>query len=158
MRVYLGLGSNLADPQGQLKAAQASLEALPQSHWVAISSLYVSKPMGPQDQPDYTNAVACLDTQLTPLALLQHTQRIEQQQGRVRKADRWGPRTLDIDILLFGDLILELAELQVPHYGMKERSFVLYPLAELAPDIVHPDGTPLRTLLEQVPMDDLRRL
>ncbi len=135
IRVYLGLGANLAEPLLQLRQAAAALAALPHSRLAGVSSFYGSKPMGPQDQPDYVNAVAALDTQLAPEALLDALQQIEQQQGRQRKDHRWGPRTLDLDILLYGDQIISTERLTVPHYGLQQREFVVYPLLELAPDL-----------------------
>ncbi|MGE8361091.1 2-amino-4-hydroxy-6-hydroxymethyldihydropteridine diphosphokinase [Pseudomonas sp.] len=157
-RVYIGLGSNLAEPLGQLQAALAALAALPQTRLAATSSFYASDPLGPADQPRYVNAVAALDTTLEPLALLDALQGIEQNQGRVRKAERWGPRTLDLDILLFGERLLDEPRLQVPHYHMHARAFVLYPLAELAPDLQLPDGRLLSALLAQCPFEGLERL
>lgn len=105
-RVYIGLGSNLAEPLRQLQAALAAIAELPHSQLVTTSSFYASDPLGPPDQPRYVNAVAALDTELAPLELLDALQRIEQEQGRVRKAERWGPRTLDLDILLFGNRLM----------------------------------------------------
>ena len=99
---FIGLGSNLAQPEQQIRAAYANIAEVPDTKLIQCSSLYQSNPMGPQDQPDYVNAVALIETALSPEVLLQHTQHIENQQGRVRKANRWGPRTLDLDILLFG--------------------------------------------------------
>ena len=157
-RVYLGLGSNLAQPAEQLQAALDALAELPDSQLIAVSSLYASKPLGPADQPDYVNAVAALDTALEPLQLLDRLQQIELQQGRQRKAERWGPRTLDLDILLFGQELIDLPRLQVPHYHMQERPFVLYPLAEIAPELQLPDGRDLPTLLQNCPFQGLVRL
>ncbi|SIS06346.1 2-amino-4-hydroxy-6-hydroxymethyldihydropteridinediphosphokinase [Aquipseudomonas alcaligenes] len=158
-RVYIGLGSNLAEPLRQLQAALAAIAALPHSHLAATSSLYASDPLGPPDQPRYVNAVAALDTELAPLELLDALQRIEQEQGRMRKAERWGPRTLDLDILLFGDRLLSEARLTVPHYHMHARAFVLYPLAEIAPtDLQLPDGRRLEQLLAACPYVGLERL
>ncbi|WP_333606592.1 2-amino-4-hydroxy-6-hydroxymethyldihydropteridine diphosphokinase [Arsukibacterium sp.] len=157
-RVYIGLGANQAEPVAQLQRALSALAQLPQSQLIAVSSLYHSKPMGPQDQPDYINAVAELDTELTAEALLDHLQQIEQQQGRQRKAERWGPRTLDLDILLFGQQQINSSRLTVPHYGLRQREFVLYPLSELAPQLVLPDGTPLTALLPLVPLNGLQPL
>src|SRR5690606_15348150 len=112
------LGANLVEPVAQLQAAVTALGQLPETELVQVSRFYSSKPMGPQDQPDYVNAVAALDTRLTPLALLHALQQIELAQGRQRKAERWGPRTLDLDILLFGMQQIDHPELTVPHYGM----------------------------------------
>ncbi len=136
-RVHVGLGSNLDDPRRQLESAFEALATLPESVLVARSSLYRSAPMGPADQPDYLNAVAELDTQLAPLALLDALQDIEQAQRRVRSR-RWGPRTLDLDLLLYGDRQIDLPRLQVPHPGLHQRCFVLLPLLEVAGDIEIP--------------------
>ena len=157
-RVYLSLGSNLAEPQRQLEAALEALAALPDSRLVAVSAFYASDPLGPPDQPRYVNAVAALDTDLAPLELLDATQAIEQQQGRVRKDERWGPRTLDIDILLFGERLIDEPRLQVPHYHLHARAFVLYPLADLAPELCLPDGRRLPELLAACPFTGLERL
>lgn len=155
-RCFIGLGSNQADPVAQV---QHALEAISQLAGVTLrarSSLYSSVPLGPQDQPSYVNAVAMLDTQLPPEALLDELQAIEQQHGRVRKAERWGPRTLDLDILLFGNQSINTPRLQVPHYHMHARPFVLYPLAELAPDLIMPDGIPLSDLLRDCPAEGIQ--
>ncbi|PRD12731.1 2-amino-4-hydroxy-6-hydroxymethyldihydropteridine diphosphokinase [Pantoea coffeiphila] len=151
MRVYLALGSNLADPLHQVQSALDALAAIPQSRLIACSSLYRTPPYGPPDQPDYLNAAVALDTELSPEALLDHTQRIELEQGRVRKDHRWGPRTLDLDIMLFGDLTLATTRLTVPHYDMHNRAFMLLPLREIAPDLCLPDGTRIADLL--APLD-----
>ena len=157
VRCYIGLGANLAQPLAQLQQAVAALRLLPASQLIAVSSFYGSKPMGPQDQPDYVNAVAALDTELPAEALLDALQQIEQQQGRQRKDERWGPRTLDLDILLYGDDIINSERLTVPHYGLKQREFVLYPLAEIAPNLRLPDGSVLSSLLGQVPLNGLQK-
>lgn len=157
-RVYIGLGSNLETPLEQLRSALSALAELPQTHLSGQSSFYISDPLGPADQPRYVNAVAALDTELSPLQLLDALQAIEQNQGRVRKAERWGPRTLDLDILLFGERQLNEPRLVVPHYHMHARAFVLYPLAELAADLVLPDGRPLSQLLAACPFEGLERL
>lgn len=153
---YIAVGSNLADPVSQAKQAIEALKALPDSEFIKASELYSSTPMGPQDQPDYINAVVEVNTQLTPLELLDQTQAIELEQGRVRKDERWGPRTLDLDIILFGDEVINNERLTVPHYGMKVREFVLYPLAEIAENLILPDGTELTHLLKQVDRNGLR--
>ena len=157
-RAYIGLGSNLAEPLQQLRAALAALAALPQSRLCASSSFYASDPLGPADQPRYVNAVAALDTELAPLTLLDALQAIELDQGRTRKAERWGPRTLDLDILLFGERQLDEPRLRVPHYHMHARPFVLYPLAELAPELRLPGGRRLAELLAACPFEGLERL
>ncbi len=157
-RVYIGLGSNLAEPLDQLRGALAALAQLPDTQLVNCSSFYSSDPLGPADQPRYVNAVAALDTALDPLSLLDALQAIELDQGRERKAERWGPRTLDLDILVFGQLVLDEPRLQVPHYHMHARPFVLYPLAELAPELILADGRRLCDLLLACPFEGLEKL
>lgn len=154
-RVYIALGSNLAQPLQQVSAALEALRNLPQSHLRQCSPLYRTKPLGPQNQPDFLNAVVALDTLLAPEHLLDHTQNIERNQGRVRKDQRWGPRTLDLDILLYGNSVINSERLTVPHYGLKEREFMLYPLADLAPELVFPDGTALADCLKLIPKNGL---
>lgn len=148
--VYIALGSNLASPLTQVNAAIAALGAIPDSRIVAVSSFYRTPPLGPQDQPDYLNAAVALETTLAPEALLDHTQRIELDQGRVRKAERWGPRTLDLDIMLFGDETIATPRLTVPHYDMKNRGFMLWPLFEISPALRFPDGERLASVLERL--------
>ncbi len=155
---YIGLGANLNAPLQQLTAAVAALADIPKTTVHRVSGFYGSKPMGPQDQPDYVNAVAALHTELSAEQLLDHLQQIELHQGRERKADRWGPRTLDLDILLFGEQVLSTPRLTVPHYGMAVREFVLYPLAEIAPELQIPTLGPLSALLAQVPRNGLSLL
>lgn len=158
VRCFVGLGSNLAEPERQLDKALDALAQLPASKLLARSSLYRSSPLGPADQPDYLNAVAMLDTALDAELLLEQLQAIELAQGRVRKDERWGPRSLDLDILLFGEQMIATSRLTVPHYDMHQRAFVLYPLAELAPELVMPDGTLLSALLDRCPIAGLQRL
>ncbi|MDR9753127.1 2-amino-4-hydroxy-6-hydroxymethyldihydropteridine diphosphokinase [Pseudomonas sp. SZMC_28357] len=156
-RVYIGLGSNLADPAEQLRNAVQALARLPHSELAGVSAFYQSDSLLP-GQPRYTNAVAALDSALAPLDLLDALQGIENGQGRER-LERWGPRTLDLDILLFGDCLIDESRLKVPHYQMQERAFVLYPLAELAPaDLRLADGRTLRDLLAACPFVGLERL
>ena len=158
IEVYIGLGSNLALPEKQLQAACVSLAALPDSELIQCSSLYQSRPMGPQEQPDYVNAVALIKTSLSPDILLQQTQLIEDQQGRTRKGNRWGPRTLDLDMLLFGQQQIDNERLTVPHCGMKLREFVLYPLFEIAPDLILPCGEKLFELVMKCPKNGLQKM
>lgn len=153
--VYLGLGANLVDPINQLREAVNALANHTALTLAARSSLYGSKPMGPQDQPDYVNSVIEIHTHLSPLDLLDVTQSIENQFGRVRKEERWGPRTLDIDILLFDTMQLDSERLTVPHYGMKVREFVLYPLLEIAPELVLPCGEPLKEIIKTIDKNGL---
>ena len=147
---YIAIGSNLASPLEQVNAAVQALGEIPQSRIVAVSSFYRTPPLGPQDQPDYLNAAVVLDTALDADTLLDNTQRIELQQGRVRKAERWGPRTLDLDIMLFGDALINSERLTVPHYDMRNRGFMLWPLFEIAPDLHFPDGMALRAVLDDL--------
>ncbi|KRU89053.1 2-amino-4-hydroxy-6-hydroxymethyldihydropteridine diphosphokinase [Pseudomonas aeruginosa] len=156
-RAYIALGSNLEQPREQIQAALEALARLPDSRLVAVSPLYISDPLGPADQPRFVNGVAALDTALAPLDLLDALQAIEQEQGRVRDL-RWGPRTLDLDILLYGEQLLDLPRLKVPHYHMQTRAFVLYPLADLAPDLLLPDGRHLPELLAACPFEGIERL
>ncbi|EGU34962.1 2-amino-4-hydroxy-6-hydroxymethyldihydropteridine pyrophosphokinase [Vibrio sp. N418] len=153
---YIAVGSNMADPVAQANSAIEALKQLPRSEFIQASMLYSSTPMGPQNQPDYINAVVAIQTELTPLELLDCTQAIELEQGRVRKDERWGPRTLDLDIILYGNEEIDSERLTVPHYGMREREFVLYPLAEIAPNLTLPDGTELAQLLHSVDRNGLR--
>lgn len=157
MQVFIGLGSNLADPISQVTTAIDDLKLSTGINVTACSSLYKSPPMGPQDQPDYINAVVELNTKLTPHELLDQLQKIEQQHGRVRNR-HWGERTLDLDVLLYGEQILDDIRLKVPHPGIPSRAFVVYPLAELAPDLIIPTMGKIEQLLEQCPRDGLQRV
>ncbi|HDR2752730.1 MULTISPECIES: 2-amino-4-hydroxy-6-hydroxymethyldihydropteridine diphosphokinase [Enterobacter] len=147
---YIAIGSNLASPLEQVNAAVQALGEIPESRIIAVSSFYRTPPLGPQDQPDYLNAAVVLETALAAETLLDNTQRIELQQGRVRKAERWGPRTLDLDIMLFGHDVITTERLTVPHYDMKNRGFMLWPLFEVAPDLTFPDGISLKAILESL--------
>lgn len=153
-RAWIGLGSNLDDPFLQLQRAVRALAALPQSRLAGVSPAYrnpaLALPGSSETQPDYLNAVAALDTGLSPLALLDALQGIEQEQGRVRE-QRWGARTLDLDLLLYGDTTLAHERLQLPHPRLRERLFVLRPLADLAPELRLPDGAVLADLLAACP-------
>ncbi|MGD8218201.1 2-amino-4-hydroxy-6-hydroxymethyldihydropteridine diphosphokinase [Pseudomonas thivervalensis] len=156
-RIYIGMGSNLAEPAEQLRSAVQALAQLPDTQLVGVSAFYQSDSLLP-GQPRYTNAVAALDSLLAPLDLLDALQAIETGQGRER-LERWGPRTLDLDILLFGDRLIDEPRLKVPHYHMQARAFVLYPLAELAPaDLRLADGRLLKNLLAACPFVGLERL
>ncbi|WP_338057553.1 2-amino-4-hydroxy-6-hydroxymethyldihydropteridine diphosphokinase [Sulfuriflexus mobilis] len=158
MSAYIGLGSNLGEPLKQLQTAFAALDKLTNTRVSKRSSFYASKPMGPADQPDYINAVAEIETALAPQDLLLAMQAIEQLQGRDRSGERWGPRTLDLDILLYAEEVIATDSLQVPHPGLAGRDFVLIPLAEIAPDVVIPGQSALRQLLEDCPDHGLERL
>ncbi len=155
---YIGLGSNLSRPRRQVSQALTELGGIRGCRLLTASSLYLSRPMGPPDQPEYINAVAGLDCTLSPLALLAELQAIEQAHGRVREGQRWGPRTLDLDLLLYGDLVMESEALILPHPGIGEREFVLHPLAEIAPELEIPGLGPVRELLAGVDDRGIRRL
>jgi 2-amino-4-hydroxy-6-hydroxymethyldihydropteridine diphosphokinase len=149
-RVFVGLGSNLNDPVQQVQSALTQLAQLPKTQWIRTSSLYHSAPMGVTAQPDFINAVAEFYSALPPLELLTQLLALEQQHGRVRK-QHWGERTLDLDLLLYGNEIITSATLTVPHAGLKQRDFVLVPLAEIAPDLILPDGETLTAVLARCP-------
>ncbi|MFG6158433.1 2-amino-4-hydroxy-6-hydroxymethyldihydropteridine diphosphokinase [Halomonas sp. 1390] len=150
---WIGLGSNLDGPHEHVARALEELNRLPLTRRIAASRLYASRPVGPADQPDYVNAVAHLATRLSPLALLDQLQALEQRHGRVR-GRRWGPRTLDLDLLLYDDRRLALPRLTLPHPEMTRRAFVLVPLAELAPGLAL-DGRPLSRLAAELEPQDL---
>lgn len=156
---WVGLGSNIGDSAAYVAAGLSALESLPGTRLRARSRLYRSAPWGPVPQADFLNAVAWLDTNLAAPALLESLLAIEQRHGR-RRDRRWGPRTLDLDILLYDDAVLATPTLTVPHPRLAERAFVLVPLAELAPELEVPGLGPVRRLLgrvdasEVVPVED----
>ena len=147
--VYVALGSNLDQPQLQLQQAVAAMEDIENTSIVACSRLYRSDPVGPSGQPDYCNAVVAINTSLEPEVLLDALQAIENAHGRTRSL-RWGPRTLDLDIILFGNRNMASPRLTVPHYQMQVRNFVLCPLLDVAPGLVLPNGQPLTALVEKL--------
>jgi 2-amino-4-hydroxy-6-hydroxymethyldihydropteridine diphosphokinase len=155
---FIGLGSNLDEPTQQVLSALAELAALPDSELRARSSLYQTPPMGPPNQPDYVNAVAELATRLSPHRLLDELQRIEQKHRRLRQ-EHWGPRTLDLDLLVYGSAQIDDPRLRVPHPGLADRAFVVVPLAEIAPALQIP-GLPtpaaLRASLPECALHKLR--
>lgn len=158
MITYIGIGSNLDNPVAQVRSG---LLAVGQSEAIQVlrsSSLYRTRPMGPQDQPDFINMVVQCRTTLSAQALLSVLQHIEHQHGRKRDGIRFGPRTLDLDILLYGDQVIESESLCIPHPGIKKRAFVLYPLNELAPDLIFPDGSTLAAQLDVVSHDGIHQL
>ena len=154
---YIGLGSNLDNPVARVASALESIKQIPESKLLGFSSFYRSRPVGPRDQPDYINAVARVDTQLGAEQLLDCLQAIEKQQGRVR-TQHWGPRTLDLDLLLYGNSILQSDALTVPHPEMHRRAFVLYPLYEIAPDIEIPGQGRIEHLLPGIDTGQLEKL
>ena len=154
---FIGLGSNLDDPLAQVRQALGELAQIDGCTLIADSSIYRSAPVGPQDQPDFVNAVAQITTSLSPIALLDQLQNIEQAHQRVRER-HWGPRTLDLDILLYGQEIIHCERLDIPHPYLPERNFVLYPLAEIAPDLLIPNKGKLKTLLHACSMGSLTKI
>jgi 2-amino-4-hydroxy-6-hydroxymethyldihydropteridine diphosphokinase len=155
--VYIGLGANLGNPEQTLKEAIFELSGLSQFAQLRASSLYASKPMGPAEQPDYVNAVVCAETDLDPLAVLDLLQAIEHQFGRQRSL-RWGPRTLDLDLLLYGNETISLPRLTIPHPGLTQRDFVVVPLAELNAELVLPDGRKLLSVQATMAHHDLQKI
>lgn len=147
--VFIGLGANLDNPTQQITDAVGYLQAVEGVEIVKCSKLYGSKPLGPQDQPDYVNAVCQVEVGLTPQALLAECQQIERNMGRIKKR-HWGERTIDIDILLYGDLQLQSEALTIPHSQMHLRDFVLVPLAEIAPTLQIPNVGRVSALLQQL--------
>jgi 2-amino-4-hydroxy-6-hydroxymethyldihydropteridine diphosphokinase len=146
--VYIGLGSNMEDPVAQLKHSLDALATHPDIEVTAVSRFYRNPPMGPQDQPDYVNAAARLETGLEPEPLLDALQSIENAQGRDRNERHWGPRTLDLDILLYDELFVDTERLTIPHPGIVSRPFVLQPLSDIDPDLVIPGHGSVKHLLE----------
>ena len=149
---YLCLGGNLGDRLAALTEALRLLDATPGMRRIACSSVYETEPWGVADQPNFLNLVAAYETTLAPVDLLRACQSVEAEVGRVASY-RWGPRLIDMDILLYGDQIVDSSEpdLQIPHPRMTQRAFVLVPLAEIAPDLsVPPQGDTVRRLLDEV--------
>ena len=159
--VYIGLGSNLGNPSVQLFEAVNTIRELPQSTYIKDSGMYLSKPMQLVDdkteQADYYNAVVLIETQLEPVQLLDYLQAIENNQGRTR-SKRWAARTLDLDILLFGDLVIKSERLQIPHPGLCEREFVLYPLQNIKRELDIPGHGKLTDCVQKCPRNDLQYL
>jgi 2-amino-4-hydroxy-6-hydroxymethyldihydropteridine diphosphokinase len=148
VRACIGLGANLGDAPAAVRQAQSALAGLPQTRLLAASRLYRTPAWGRQDQPDFINAAALLDTGLTAEALLDHLLDIEQRFGRTRlPGERWGPRTLDLDLLLYGEDRIELPRLRVPHPHLHERAFALVPLAEIAPEAAIPGRGTVKAVL-----------
>ena len=155
---YVALGSNLDGPREQVEQAMAALAGLPDTRLVLRSSLYRTRPFGPVEQPDFINAAAGLLTRLEPAALLAQLKALESQLGRERPVVRWGPRRIDLDLLVHGGARIAEPNLEVPHPGIPERAFVLVPLAEFAPDLEVPGRGRVRDLLARVDSADLERL
>ncbi len=159
INAYIGIGSNLDDPENQVNKARSAIVGHPQFTELKFSSLYSSPPMGPQDQPHYVNAVLSVTTELTAIKMLRELQQIETDFGRVRTGTRWGARVLDLDLLLYSDQQINHPDLIVPHIGVAERAFVLYPLAEIAPDdlLITGQGT-IKQLVSECPLNGLEKL
>jgi len=147
---YIGVGSNLAGPRAQVERALERLARLPESRLLRSSRPYRCAPWGVLDQPEFVNAAAAIETGLSPSALMQALLAIERDAGRDRIGERWGPRILDLDLLLYGALVLAEPGLQLPHPHLHERAFVLLPLAEIAPHLDVPGRGPIKTLLARV--------
>lgn len=156
-KAYIGLGSNLDNPQLQIAWALDALARLPESRLEATAPLYRSRALGPGTQPDYLNTVVRLRTALAPQMLLRELLALETARGR-RRDQHWGPRTLDLDILLYDEVSLAEAELTIPHPRLAERNFVLIPLHDLDPDLILPDGTALAELLARIGRAGIVRL
>jgi 2-amino-4-hydroxy-6-hydroxymethyldihydropteridine diphosphokinase len=155
---YVGIGSNLDEPAVQVRRALAALPTLPQTQLVLRSSLYGSRPLGPVLQPDFVNAVAALLTQLDAQQFLDGLCRLEAELGREPSQERWGPRRIDLDLLIFGQQRIDSPGLTLPHPGIVQRNFVLYPLAEVAPDLVVPGCGRVAELASRVESAGIWRL
>lgn len=143
---FIGIGSNLQDPQQQVETAIDRLDELPGCRVVRRSSLYRSAPFGGVEQGDFINAVACIETAVPPAILLSCCKELERRRGRDPDGQRWGPRPLDLDILIYGDASIDTEDLKIPHPGIAERNFVLLPLQEIAADLVIPGLGPVEGL------------
>jgi 2-amino-4-hydroxy-6-hydroxymethyldihydropteridine diphosphokinase len=155
---YVGIGSNLEDPPQQVRNALVRLEDLPLTRVLARSSLYGSRPLGPVAQPDFVNAVAGVLTQLDLRQFFQELRRLERALGRALPREHWGPRRIDLDLLVFGSILHASDDLVVPHAGIAERNFVLVPLAEIAEDLEVPGFGVVRDLLSRVSQEGLWRM
>lgn len=155
---YVGVGSNLADPEAQVKRAIRALERLPRSRFVVGSPLYRTQPFGDVVQPPFVNAVAALITQASPEELLASLRELERELGREPPRERWGPRVIDLDLLVVGREERATDTLTLPHRGIAERDFVLYPLADIAPDLDVPRLGRVATLRDRVANRGVARL
>ncbi len=155
---YVGLGSNLSDPRRQVERAFDALGQIAHTRLVLRSGLWRSRPMGPQDQPEFVNAAAGLLTTMAPQALIAGLQEIERHMGKTEPGVRWGPRLIDVDLLAVGDLRVDEPGLRLPHPGLHQRNFVLYPLAEIAAELWVPGLARVRALRERVSGEGIERL
>lgn len=156
--VYIGLGSNLGDSLRTIQQAIDDLSSIPESTVIASSAFYQSVAVGPGKQPDYINAAVTLETNLPPLSLLDELQTLEHKHHRTRGPIRWSARTLDLDLLLYGDQEINNERLTVPHPRIAERNFVLLPLQDLDPNLRFPNGVYLIDLVKQTPQTGIKRL
>jgi 2-amino-4-hydroxy-6-hydroxymethyldihydropteridine diphosphokinase len=155
---YVAIGANLGDARASVETAFDRISELPRSRVIARSRLFRSRPLGPQDQPDFVNAAAGLLTQLTPLELLTELKRLEQAMGRGQPSVRWGPRVIDFDLSVFGSERIQTDSLTVPHPGVPVRNFVLYPLLDIAPELQVPGHGRIRELAARVSAEGLTAL
>lgn len=156
--VYIGIGSNLQEPLRQVRIAIRELGTMPATQLIAVSALYHTSPMGPPEQPAYVNAAAKLHTRLSALALLDQLLAIERRHGRERTGPKWGPRTLDLDLLLYGNQVIDHPRLSVPHPGIAERAFVLIPLRDLDPLVEVPGHGTVEALCARVDARGVSRI
>ena len=156
--VFIGLGSNLQDPQDQVTHALKEINEIPNTELLVSSSLYITQPLGPANQPYFINAVAKIATSQSAEDLLTELQEIEAKHQRVRGGERWGPRTLDLDILLYADQQIRTNRLIIPHSQMTKREFVLIPLQEIDADLIIPGQGALQEIIEKLPPYQIRKL
>ncbi len=160
-RVYIGLGSNMGDKAANLARARQLINSIDDLHIIKASSLYLTAPWGKTDQEDFVNQVIAIDTELTPLELLHQLQDIEIKLGRQRNV-HWGPRVIDLDVLLYGRETIDMEELKVPHPYLMQRLFALMPLQEIEPELVFPDGSKIMEVLHRITdsaeASDIRKL
>ncbi len=150
MKAFLGIGSNLGDRERNIRRAVDEIASLPFTKLITVSSLYDSEPVGEVEQANFVNAVALIETELQPTRLLWNLMLIEKRMGRVRTV-RWGPRPIDLDIIIYGKSIIKEDGLSIPHPEMEKRAFVLIPLLEIDPELVHPRSKePLKKLLKKI--------
>ena len=157
VQVYIGLGSNLKDPQHQLRTAISEMQLLADDAQVTASPIYITRPVGPQDQPDYYNAAVRLTTELDAHALLEQLQKIENSHQRQRSSEQWGPRTLDLDLLVYGNEVINSDVLTVPHPRIQERAFVLKPLSDLDPHLTIPGQGVVSDLLASTDQQGIKQ-
>ena len=150
---YIGVGSNLSQPLTQVNSAVQHISTMAQTQVIKTSSWYSNPPLGPRDQPDYVNGVVAINTELSPIQLLDALQTIENQHGRVRSR-KWGERTLDLDILLYGSETIESERLTVPHREMQNRVFVIKPLFDIHSELILPNGKAIKDLVKQFDLSD----